>query len=47
MIFATFNQTNKYKVKTRNHSAYTIIIIKNFLLIFFTKYKNEWKEHKF
>ena len=47
MIFATFNQINKHKVKTHNHSAYTIIIIKKFLLFFFTKYKNEWKEHKF
>ena len=26
---------------------YTQIIIKNFLLFFFTVYKNEWKEHKF
>ena len=26
---------------------YTQIIIKTFLLFFFTVYKNEWKEHKF
>ena len=26
---------------------YTQIIIKKFLLFFFTVYKNEWKEHKF
>ena len=26
---------------------YTQIIIKNFLLFFFTEYKNEWEQHKF
>ena len=30
-----------------NDSIYTKIIIKNFLLFFFTTCKNEWKEYKF
>ena len=30
-----------------NQCMYTQIIIKKFLLFFFTEYKNEWKQHKF
>ena len=30
-----------------NQCTYTIIIIKKFLVFFFTEYKNEHKEHKF
>ena len=30
-----------------DHSLYTQIVIKNFFTVFFTEYKNEWKEHKF
>ena len=33
--------------KIYDHSAYTLIIIKIFLLFFFNVYKNERKEHKF
>ena len=36
------NHINKH-----NRSTYTQIIIKKFLLFFFTVYKNEQKEHKF
>ena len=43
----TINQINKHKAKIDNQCMYTQIIIKNFLLFFFTVYKNEWKEHTF
>ena len=33
--------------KINNQCAYTLIIIKNFLLLFFNVYKNEQKEYKF
>ena len=46
-IFVVINQINKHKAKIYNHCMYTQIIIKNFLLFFFTVYKNERKEHKF
>ena len=41
MIFVVINQTNKHKAKIYNHCEYTKIIIKKFLLFFFTEYKNE------
>ena len=47
MIFVVINQINKHKAKIYDHCAYTLIIIKNILLFFFTEYKNEWKENKF
>ena len=34
-------------VKICDHSLYTQIAIKNFLLFIFTQYKNGWKERKF
>ena len=43
----TINQINKHKAKIYNQCMYTQTIIKNFLLFFFTVYKNEWKEHTF
>ena len=43
----TIIQTDKHKAKIYNHCMYTQIIFKNFLLFFFTVYKNEQKEHKF
>ena len=46
-ISITINQINKHKAKIYNHCMYTEIIIKKFLLFFFTVYKNERKEHKF
>ena len=43
-IFVAINQTNKHKAKIYNQCTYTQIIIKkNYLLFFFTEYKNEWK----
>ena len=36
-----------HKAKIYDHSTYTLIIIKKFLLFFFTVYKNERKENKF
>ena len=36
----------KPTVKIYDHSAYTQISINIFFTIFFTGYKNEWKEHK-
>ena len=33
--------------KIYHHSTYTQIVIKILFTFFFTKYKNEWKEHKF
>ena len=41
VIFVVINQINKHKAKIYNHCMYTQIIIKNFLLFFFTEYKNE------
>ena len=41
MNFVVINQINKHKAKTYNDYAYTQIIIKRFLLFFFTEYKNE------
>ena len=38
-----FAAINNHKAKIYNHCTYTLIIITNFLLFFFTKYKNEWK----
>ena len=46
-ISITINQINKHKAKIYNHCMYTEVIIKKFLLFFFTVYKNERKEHKF
>ena len=43
----TIIQTDKHKAKIYNYCMYTQIIFKNFLLFFFTVFKNEQKEHKF
>ena len=41
------NHFNKHKVKYIITACIPIVIIKKFLLYFFTVYKNERKEHKF
>ena len=43
----TIIKIDKHKVKYITNACIPIIIIKNFLLFFFTVYKNERKEHKF
>ena len=43
----TIIQIDKHKVKYIITACIPIIIIKKFLLFFFTVYKNERKEHKF
>ena len=47
IFFAVINQINKHKAKIYDQYMYTLIILKNVLLFFFTEYKNEWKQHKF
>ena len=42
-IFVVINQINKHKAKIYDQCMYTLIIIKETLLFFFTEYKNEWK----
>ena len=41
------NHIDKNAIKIYNRCMHTQIIIKKFLLFFFTVYKNEQKEHKF
>ena len=41
IIFVAINEINKHKGKIYNHCTYTIIIITEILLFFFTEYKNE------
>ena len=43
IFFAVINQINKHKAKIYDQYMYTLIILKNVLLFFFTEYKNEWK----
>ena len=42
-INTSINYTNKNTIKTDDLCSYPLIIIKEFLLFFFTEYKNEWK----
>ena len=47
ILIKTIIQIDKHKVKYITNACTPIIIIKKFLLFFFTVYKNEWKENKF
>ena len=40
-ISTPINHINKYTIKIHYECTYTIIIIRKFLLFFFTKYMNE------
>ena len=47
ILIKTIIQIDKHKAKYIITACIPIIIIKKFLLFFFTVYKNERKEHKF
>ena len=47
ILIKTIIQIDKHKAKYIITACIPIVIIKKFLLFFFTVYKNEQKEHKF